>query len=77
MVKDREDEVGQTENENKLQQVQDRFPNDDLQLTERDMPKAEVSWNKCVTWDKKLNRKDDNGLDQTGTTRFYFCVTFV
>ena len=42
MVKDREDEVGQAENENKLQQVQDRFPNDDLLLTERELPK-EVS----------------------------------
>ncbi|XP_072036753.1 LOW QUALITY PROTEIN: uncharacterized protein [Amphiura filiformis] len=41
MVKDREDEVGHAENENKLQQVQDRFPSDDLDLMERVVPREE------------------------------------
>ena len=36
MVKDREDEVTNLENETRLQQVQDRFPHDDLQLIDRD-----------------------------------------
>ncbi|XP_071800870.1 uncharacterized protein [Asterias amurensis] len=36
MVKDREEEVTVVENETRLQQVQDRFPHDDLQLIDRD-----------------------------------------
>ncbi|XP_022101523.1 uncharacterized protein LOC110985084 isoform X2 [Acanthaster planci] len=36
MVKEREDEVTILENEIRLQQVQDRFPHDDLQLIDRD-----------------------------------------
>ena len=36
MVKDREEEVTIVENETRLQQVQDRFPHDDLQLIDRD-----------------------------------------
>ena len=36
MVKEREDDLVNVENEHKVVSVQDRFPNDDLQLTNND-----------------------------------------
>ena len=36
MVKERADEVNCMENENKVDSVQERFPNDDLQLNDKD-----------------------------------------
>ena len=36
MVKDREEELSQAENEHKVDSVQERFPNDDLNLSQSD-----------------------------------------
>ena len=40
MVKEREEEVREAENDQRMETVQDRFPHDDLQLQDRD--KAQV-----------------------------------
>ena len=36
MVKERQDEMNQAENEYNVEHVQDRFPNDDLELNEKE-----------------------------------------
>jgi len=43
MMKDREKQLQNVENEQKMDTVQNRFPNDDLQLQEKDKVRLKVT----------------------------------
>jgi hypothetical protein len=65
MVKEREEEMNNAENEYKVENVQDRFPNDDLQLNEKEKTNVSLI---CYVQEHKCT----NELNQLKITRSKF-----